>query len=41
MLSKSVSDRPSRSTDHDATMSNSFELTAFIRASVQGADPSP
>jgi hypothetical protein len=36
MPSRSVSDRPSRSTDHVAIMSNSFALTAFIMASSPG-----
>jgi hypothetical protein len=36
MLSRSVSDRPSRSTDHDAIMSNYFAFTAFITASSPG-----
>jgi hypothetical protein len=36
MLSRSVSDRPSRSTDHEATISNSLALTAFIMASRPG-----
>jgi hypothetical protein len=36
MPSRSVSDRPSRSTDHVATMSNSFAFTAFIMASSPG-----
>jgi len=31
-----MSDRPSRSTDHDATMSNSLAFTAFIMASSPG-----
>jgi hypothetical protein len=41
MPSRSVSDRPSRSTDHVATMSNSFAFTAFIMASSPGRSSLP